>query len=431
MKTNEEYAKELLEFINESPTPYHAVLTTEGRLKNNNFIELKDSDKWNLTKGGKYYLKVNDSAIFAFVVGEGEIEETGFKIISAHTDSPGFKIKPKAEIITEGKYISLNTEVYGGPILNTWMDRPLSIAGRVTVNSDGFLPKKYFVNIKKPLLVIPNLAIHFNRRVNEGVELNPQRHTLPLLTVSRDKAEEGFLRKLLAKEIDVKDEDILDYDLFLYEYENGSIIGAEDELISSSRLDNLAMVHAGLEALIHSPKGESTKVVAFFDNEEIGSATRQGADSEILVHLLERIVIGLGKGREELFRAYANSFMISADLAHAVHPILSEKYDPLNRAVINGGPVIKISAAQKYTSDSVTTGVFEMICKRAGVPVQKFVNRSDERGGSTIGPISSTHLPIRSVDIGTPILAMHSVRELGGVDDQGYVIRAFLEFYKK
>lgn len=430
MKTNRQYAEELLKFINESPTAYHAVLTAEGILKSNKFNELKNTDKWKIAKGGKYYLKVNDSAIFAFTVGEGEIEETGFKIIGAHTDSPGFKIKPRVEMVTSGKYISLNTEVYGGPILNTWMDRPLSIAGRITAISNDFLPKKFFVNIKKPLLVIPNLAIHFNRKVNEGIEINPQRHTLPLLTVSQDRVQEGYLRKLLAKEIKVREDDILDYDLFLYEYAKGSIVGAEDEMISSSRLDNLAMVHAGLEALVHSPNGEGIKVVAFFDNEEIGSATRQGADSEVLAHLLERIVIGLGKGREELFRAYANSFMISADLAHAVHPILSEKYDPLNRAVINGGPVIKISAAQRYTSDSVTSGVFEMICKRAGVPVQKFVNRSDERGGSTIGPISSTHLPIKSVDIGTPILAMHSIRELGGVEDQGYVIKAFLEFYK-
>ena len=430
MKTNREYAEELLEFINESPTAYHAVLTAEGILKNNNFIELKARDKWTITKGGKYYFKVNDSAIFAFEVGEGEIEETGFRIIGAHTDSPGFKIKPRAEIVSEGKYITLNTEVYGGPFLNTWMDRPLSIAGRITTNSNGFMPKKYFVNINKPLLVIPNLAIHLNRRVNEGVQINPQRHTLPLLSVSKGVVEKDYLRKLLAKEMNINEEEILDYDLYLYEYEKGSIIGAENELISSSRLDNLAMVHAALEALIHSPKAEGIKVAAFFDNEEVGSATRQGADSEILPHLLERILLALGKGREELFRAYANSFMISADLAHAVHPTISEKYDPLNRTVINGGPVIKISAAQRYTSDSVTRGVFEMICKRAGVPVQKFVNRSDERGGSTIGPISSTHLPIKSVDIGSPILAMHSIRELGGVEDQGYIIKAFLEFYK-
>lgn len=431
MKENRKYAEELLDFINESPTAYHAVLTTEKLLKSKGFTELKAEDKWNITRGGKYFTKRNDSSIFAFVIGSGEIEETGFKIIGAHTDSPGFKIKPNPEILTEGKYITLNTEVYGGPILNTWMDRPLSIAGRVTVASDEFLPKKLFININKPVMLIPNLAIHFNRQVNEGVAINPQRHTLPLMAVINNKLEkEGYLTRLMAKELGVKEDEILDFDVYLYECDKGSIIGAEEDFISSGRLDNLAMVHAGLEALISSGENLGVNVLACFDNEEVGSSTRQGADSETLPHILERILLALGKDREDLFRAYANSFMISADLAHAVHPNTSEKYDPINRSVINGGPVIKLSAAQKYTSDSVTAGAYEMLCKKAGVPVQKFVNRSDEKGGSTIGPISSTHLPIKSVDIGTPVLAMHSIRELGGVEDHGYVIKSFLEFFK-
>lgn len=431
MKDNKTYAKELLDFISNSPTAYHAVITTEEVLKNKGFKELNSEDKWNLASGGKYYIKINDSSIFAFTIGKGKVEKEGFKIIGAHTDSPGFKIKPNPEISAEGKYISLNTEVYGGPIMNTWMDRPLSVAGRVTLRSKGFLPKKSFININKPILVIPNLAIHFNRQVNEGVTINPQKHTLPLLAVIKDTAQKnGYLVKLMAKELKVKEEDILDFDLYLYEYEKGMIVGSEEEFISSGRLDNLAMVHAGLEALINTEVNSGINVLACFDNEEVGSSTRQGADSEILPHILERILIALGKGREDLFRAYANSFMISADLAHAVHPNSSEKYDPINRAVINGGPVIKISAAQRYTSDSITSGAYEMLCNKADVPVQKYVNRSDERGGSTIGPISSTHLPIKSVDIGTPILAMHSIRELGGVEDHGYVIKSFLEFFK-
>jgi aspartyl aminopeptidase len=430
MKDNRKYAEELLDFINESPTAYHAVLTAEGILRNRGFEELKAEDKWNIVPGGKYYTITNDSAIFAFSVGKGNIEEEGFKIIGAHTDSPGFKIKPNPEISADGKYISLNTEVYGGPIMNTWMDRPLSAAGRVTVRTDKFLPKRLFANIKRPIMVIPNLAIHFNRQVNEGVVINPQKHTLPLLAVINDTFEKSdYLINLLSKELQVKKEDILDFDLYLYEYEKGSIIGAEEDFISSGRLDNLSMVHAGLEALTKTEAHRGVNLLACFDNEEVGSSSRQGADSETLPHIMERILISLGKGREDLFRAYANSFMISADLAHAVHPNTSEKYDPINRAVINGGPVVKISAAQRYTSDSVTAGVYEMICSRAGVPVQKFVNRSDERGGSTIGPITSTHVPIKSVDIGTPILAMHSVRELGGVADHGYVIKSFLEFY--
>ncbi|WP_163191896.1 M18 family aminopeptidase [Clostridium thermarum] len=430
MKDNRKYAEELLAFINESPTAYHAVLTTEGILKNKGYEELKAEDKWSIMAGGKYYTKINDSAIFAFNVGHGNIEEHGFKIIGAHTDSPGFKIKPNPEICAEGKYISLNTEVYGGPIMNTWLDRPLSVAGRVAVRTNGLLPKTLFVNIKRPIMVIPNLAIHFNRQANEGVPVNPQKHTLPLLAVIKDKVEKNeYLIKLLSKELKVEKEEILDFDLYLYEYEKGSIVGSEEDFISSGRLDNLAMVHAGLEALINTNAQGGVNLLACFDNEEVGSSTRQGADSEVLPHILERILLSLGKGREELFRAYAHSFMISADLAHAIHPNSTEKYDPINRAVINGGPVIKVSAAQKYTSDSVTAGVYEMICKRAGVPVQRFVNRSDERGGSTIGPISSTHLPIKSVDIGTPILAMHSVRELGGVHDHGYVIKSFTEFF--
>ena len=431
MKDTRTYANELLDFIGNSPTAFHAVLTLEKTLKAKGFNELKSEDKWNLTSGEKYYIKRNDSSIFAFTIGKGKIEKEGFKIIGTHTDSPGFKIKPKPEISSDGMYISLNTEVYGGPILNTWMDRPLSVAGRVTLKGKGFLPKKSFINITKPIMVIPNLAIHFNRQVNEGVAINPQRHTLPLLAVINDKVQkDGYLVKLIAKELRVKEDEILDFDLYLYEYEKGMIIGAEEEFISAGRLDNLAMVHAGLEALVNTEGNTGVNVLACFDNEEIGSSTRQGADSETLPHILERILIALGKDREDLFRAYANSFMISADLAHAIHPNTSEKYDPINRAVINGGPVIKISAAQRYTSDSVTSGAYEMLCNRAGVPVQKFVNRSDERGGSTIGPISSTHLPIKSVDIGTPILAMHSIRELGGVEDQGYVIKSFLEFYK-
>lgn len=423
-------AQELLNFIYESPTAFHAVLSTESELKKSGFEELHKEDKWDIEKGGKYYVKENDSAIFAFTIGSGEVEKEGFRIIGAHTDAPGFRIKPQPELKTEGAYIILNTEVYGGPIMNTWMDRPLSAAGRVSVKTDGFLPRQMFVNIRRPILIIPNLAIHFNRNVNEGMNINPQRHTLPMLTLVKDNEErKNYITGLLASELSIKEEDILDYDLFLYEFEKGTIMGLEEEFISSGRLDNLAMVHAGLNALTAASGSAAVNVLACFDNEEVGSGTRQGADSETLPHILERILIALGKSREDLFRAYAGSFMISADLAHAVHPNTSEKYDPVNRTVINRGPVIKISAAQKYTSDSITSGAYEMLCKRAGVPVQKFVNRSDERGGSTIGPITSAHLPIKSVDIGTPVLAMHSIRELGGVEDHKYVTQSFLEFY--
>jgi aspartyl aminopeptidase len=425
-------AQELIDFLYESPTAFHAVESVKKMLSPCGFKELKEADKWNIVKGGKYYVTKNDSAIIAFIVGEGEIEEEGFKIIGAHTDSPTFRVKPSPEVITENSYVKLNTEVYGGPILNTWLDRPLALAGRVALRGQNVLyPETKLVNINRPIMIIPNLAIHMNRNVNAGVELNKQKDMLPMLTLVNETLEKNkYLLNTLAAELSVAAEDILDFDLFLYEYEKGSIIGLNNEFISSGRMDDVAMVHAGIRALANSVVGKSINIAACFDNEEVGSSTKQGADSEFLASILERICLCLGKTREDFYRSLARSFMISADLAHAVHPNAGEKHDPINRPMLNKGPVIKISASQSYTTDSVSGAVYEELCKRAGVPVQKFVNRSDERGGSTIGPISSTHLHIRSVDMGTPILAMHSVRELGGVMDHTYVIKSFEEFYK-
>jgi aspartyl aminopeptidase len=427
------FAQELIDFIYESPTAFHAVERVKRELEPAGFVELKEEEKWEIKKGGKYYITKNDSAIIAFIAGSGEVEESGFKIIGAHTDSPTFRVKPHPEMVSENQYVKLNIEVYGGPILNTWLDRPLSIAGRVTLKSeDAFYPRTELVNIKKPIIVIPNLAIHMNRNVNSGVELNKQKDMLPLLSVVSEELEKDkYLLNIIAKELKVEMDEVLDFDLFLYEYEKGCIMGLNDEFISSSRLDDLSMVHAGIRALISSEVGLATNVMACFDNEEVGSTTKQGANSPYMAYVLERIVLSLGKSREDYFRALAKSFMISADLAHAVHPNVGEKHDPVNRPVINKGPVIKISAAQSYTTDSNSCAVFEQLCRNAGVPVQKFVNRSDERGGSTIGPLSSTHVNIRSVDMGTPILAMHSVRELGGVKDHTYVTESFKEFYKK
>ncbi|SFM11474.1 M18 family aminopeptidase [Pelosinus propionicus] len=427
-----EFAQELIEFIYESPTAFHAVETVKKRLLQCGFIEIQEEETWNLKKGGKYFVTKNDSAIAAFVLGMGNPEEWGFKIIGAHTDSPTFRIKPAPEMISEGNYVRLNTEVYGGPILSTWLDRPLSAAGRITVRSENILyPETKFVNIKRPILIIPNLAIHMNREVNKGIELNPQKDTLPLLSHINESLEAGnYLLNEIAKELEVDLSSIIDFDLYLYEYEKGSIIGLASEFISSGRLDDLAMVHAGMEALLRVDAVQATNILIAFDNEEIGSRTKQGGDSPFLASVLERILISQEKGREEFFRSLAKSFMISADLAHAVHPNIGEKHDPVNRPILNKGPVIKISAKQSYTTDSNSDAVYEEICKQAGVPVQKFVNRSDLAGGSTIGPISSSHLAIRSVDMGTPILAMHSIRELGGVLDHTYVTASFEEFYK-
>lgn len=424
-------ANELINFLYESPTAFQAVKNVKDTLEFEGFKELKENDRWNIELEGKYFVTKNDSALIAFVVGVGDIAESGFKIIGAHTDSPGFKIKPNPEIVVENTYIKLNTEVYGGPILSTWFDRPLALAGRVTLRSENPLkPDNRLVNINKPILIIPNLAIHMNREVNEGYKINKQKDTLPLLSLVNEKLEKGnYLMELLCKELCCKKEEILDFELYPYEYEKGSLIGLNEEFISSGRLDDLSMVHAGIKALMESKVSKATNVMVCFDNEEVGSSTKQGGDSDFLKTVLERIVLALGNGREDFFRALSESFMISADLAHAIHPNLGEKHDPIVRPVLGKGPVIKISASQSYTSDSDSAAVYEMICKNAGVNVQKFVNRSDMRGGSTIGPISSTHLPIRSVDMGTPILAMHSIRELGATKDHLDCIKSFIEFF--
>lgn len=432
MNTKIELAENLIDFIYESPSAFHAVKSIKEVLAKKEFIELNEGERWELEKGGKYYVVRNDSAIISFIVGNGIIAKKGFKIIGAHTDSPSFRIKPSPEITAERNYVKLNTEVYGGPILNTWLDRPLSLAGRVAVKGKNLLyPESALVNIKRPIMIIPNLAIHMNRAINKGVELNKQTDVLPLLGIINDTLEkDNLLVKTIAKEFNIKPEEILDFDLFLYEYDRGNIMGLNNEFVSSSRLDDLEMVHAGVIALSNSDATEATSILACFDNEEVGSSTKQGADSELLASTLERIVISFGGDREDYFRALYKSFMISADAAHAVHPNRGDKSDPTNRPIINKGPVIKISSNQKYTSDSNSIAVYEAICEKAKVPVQKFVNRSDEPGGSTIGPISSTHVGIRSVDIGTPLLAMHSVRELCGVDDHFYVKKSFEEFYR-
>ncbi len=425
------FSEKLIDFIYESPTSFHAVKNIKSKLLKNDFKELDLRQKWNIKKGKKYFVTKNDSAIIAFIAGNGEINETGFRIIGAHTDSPTFRIKPSPEIVSDG-YLKLNTEVYGGPILNTWMDRPLSFAGRVSIKGKDLLnPVNKLVNIKKPVLIIPNLAIHMNRKINEGIELNKQKDMLPVMSLADgDFAKEDYIKYLLSKELKVSSSDIVDFDLFLYEYEKGCIMGINDEFISCGRLDDLAMVSAGIEALINTKAGQSTKLMVCFDNEEIGSRTKQGAGSPMLRNILERIVFLLGGDTEDFHRAIYSSYMISADMAHAVHPNYNEKHDPTNKPKINKGPVIKINANQNYTTDSDSDTVYELICKKAGIPVQKFVNRSDERGGSTIGPISSSHLDIRSIDIGNPMLAMHSIREFGGVLDQYYVQKSFEQFYK-
>lgn len=434
MLNQKQFAKDLLDFISASPTSYHVVRNIKAALLRKKFTELSHKETWHLRAGGKYFISLGDSSIVAFQVGKGKIDKDGFRIIAAHTDSPGFKLKPNPEKTGAGGFRQLTVEPYGGMIVNTWFDRPLSLAGRVALKSENVIhPEIKFINFKRPLMVIPNVAIHLNRAVNEGIELNKQNHVVPIFGLTEGKqATESMLLKLLANELNVSKESIIDFDLFLYDTQQGQFFGAEEEFISSGKLDNLAMVHAGIDALIGTEQhvSEATNVMVCFDNEEVGSKTKQGAGSPFLRHVLERIVRSQINAFDEYYKAIDNSFMISADMAHAVHPNYAEKHDPNHLPKINGGPVIKYHANQQYTTDGYSAAVFQQLCEKVGVPVQKFVNRSDSQGGSTLGNISTSQIELQTVDVGNPMLAMHSIREMGGVKDHYYMKMVFEEFYR-
>lgn len=424
----------LLQCLDSSPVNFLAVQTLESQLQQMGF-ECLDPSKplGEMVPGRTFYLKKNDSSIYAFRLGQQEMAQTGFHMICAHCDSPTFRIKPNAEMTSEGGIVRLNTEVYGGPIMSTWFDRPLSIAGRVILRSeDAMQPVTRLLNIKRPLLQISNLAIHFNRQVNDGVKLSRQKDVLPILGIVTDELERGnLLMNVICEELQVIQQDVLDFDLYLYETTPACTFGVHDEFISSGRLDDLSMAFAGLEAMrnvLDSP-ALHTQVLAIFDNEETGSQTKQGAGSPFLSTILQRIVLAQGGTLESYYQSIEKSFMVSADNAHAWHPNYSEKYDPTNHPVLGGGPVIKFNAAQKYASDAVSAAVFASLCQQAGVPCQRFVNHSDVAGGSTLGNILASSIPLRGVDMGNPILAMHSVRETGAVADQVYAVKAFTQFY--
>ena len=425
----------LIEFLQESPVNFLAVQAVARRLEAAGYQSLDVTSPFpSLRAGDKYYVTKNDSSLYAFHLGEHPMSETGFRLICAHCDSPTFRIKPHAEMTGEGGIVRLNTEVYGGPIMSTWFDRPLSLAGRVIVRGEDALhPRTLLLHIRRPLLVIANLAIHFNRQVNDGVKLSKQKDMLPLLGIVSSQLEEGnLLMNLITSELNVEARDILDFDLYLYDVAPATTVGAHGEFISAGRLDDLSMVHAGLEALLSTADNvhPTTHVLAIFDNEETGSQTKQGAGSPFLAQTLERLILAQGGTREDFFRAIELSFMISADNAHAWHPNYSEKYDPTNHPVLGGGPVIKFNAAQKYASDAVSAAVFAEICREANVPCQHFVNHSDVAGGSTLGNILASSLPLRGVDMGNPILGMHSVRETGSTLDHQYCIQAFTQFFR-
>lgn len=426
------FAENMLDFIYESPTQFNAVAVSAEMLEKNGFEKLNPKENWKLEVGKKYYTTKNSSALVAFKVNSDEVEKEGFRIIGSHTDSPGFRIKPNAEMESCGAYLKLNTEGYGGMILSTWLDRPLAMAGRVFLRGENpFKPVEKIVNINKPVCIIPNLAIHMNRSINDGYKYNKQTDMLPLVGLINEQLEkDNYMVKLLASELDVEVEEIIDFDIFLYEYEKGCFTGANEEFISTGRLDNLSMYYSSVEALLDSDSKSGISIAVGFDNEEVGSSTKQGADSNMLLNILERICISLGKDRQQFFEAIENSFIISSDLAHAVHPNVNGMADPTNRPVMGKGPVIKVHAGQAYTSDGYSISVYKEICRECGVKYQEFVNKSDQRGGSTIGPISSTHIDIPSVDIGAPILSMHSIRELGCSEDFYNTYKTFVKFYE-
>ena len=426
----------LFQFLESSPVNFLAVDTICKRLNDAGFRCFDASSRLESVKAGeKFYVVKNDSSIYAFVIGRQPLAEKGFHMICSHCDSPTFRIKPNAEMLREGM-LSLNTEVYGGPIMSTWFDRPLSLAGRVIVESGDILrPDTRLLHIRRPLLTIPNLAIHFNRQVNDGVKLSKQTDMLPLMaaTVNEELKKEGVLLSLISEELNVSIPDILDFDLYLYDTTPPSTFGLQQEMISAGRLDDLSMVHASLEALIAATEEgipEQTNVMAVFDNEETGSQTKQGAGSPFLRSMIERIIIAQEGRGDDFYRAVEQAFMISADNAHAWHPNYSSKYDPTNHPHLGLGPVIKLNASQKYATDAVSAAVFAGICRKAGVPFQYFVNHSDVAGGSTLGNILASSLPVRGVDMGNGVLAMHSVRETASVADHLYCIKAFTEFYR-
>lgn len=430
--------KRLLSFLDASPVNFLAVKNLTEELQQHGYRRIDTTEALGTVKAGdKFFVTKNDSSIYAFQIGRKPLAETGFHMICAHCDSPTFRIKPHAEIDCEGGIVKLNTEVYGGPIMSTWFDRPLTLAGRVIVKSkDVMTPTTLLLHVKRPLLQISNLAIHFNRQVNDGVKLSRQKDVLPILGIINDELEKGnLLMNIILEELNklqtVAREDILDFDLYLADATPACTFGAHNELISSGRLDDLSMCFAGLEALLTSQPTDTTQVLAIFDNEETGSQTKQGAGSPFLSYMLKRIALAQGGTEEAYYQAVERAFMISADNAHAWHPNYSEKYDPTNHPMLGGGPVIKFNAAQKYASDAYSASVFAGLCKKAGVPCQRFVNHSDVAGGSTLGNILASSIPLRGVDMGNAILAMHSCRETGSTADHEFCVKVFTQFYQE
>jgi M18 family aminopeptidase len=415
--------RKLMDFLDHSVNAFFAVENMREILLKEGFHPLYEGEDWQLESGEKYFVTRNDSALIAFVLPKKPIK--GFQMMASHSDSPVFKVKTDPEIEVDKAYIQLNVEKYGGMICSPWLDRPLSVAGRVLLRTSKGVETR-LLNIDRDLLIIPNLAIHMNREVNDGYKFNAQKDMLPLFSTEEGK---GGFRKIVAEALSVKEECILDWDLFLYNRQKATFLGAEEEFIGSGRLDDLQCAFASLQGILSAKPKDSVAVHCVYDNEEVGSGTKQGAGSTFLKDVLHRILAAFQGGEEEFIKALQNSFLISADNAHAVHPSHLDKADPVNRPYMNRGIVLKYSANQKYTTDAVSGAVFKSFCEKAKVPFQCFTNRSDMLGGSTLGNISNSQVALNTVDIGLAQLSMHSPFETAGVLDSYYLVEVAKLFY--
>lgn len=418
--------KDLQKFIQKSPSSYQASESIINQLKMNEFKELQEKSTWNFEPGGSYYLIRNMSSVIAFRLGTENPSKSGFMIAGAHTDSPSLKLKSEGGNWKDG-VARISTEAYGSPIISSWLDRELSIAGVVTLRVGGIWSRVLF-DYKKPVAIIPNLAIHLNREVNKGFEFNKQNHLQAVIGIS--KSNNNPLKSLISNELNVESGDIGEMDLFLYDPGKGLVLG--NEYFVAPRIDNLAMCHCILTSLISSKASDATQVAVFYDNEEIGSLTYQGANSSFLSEILERIVLAdKNNSKEDYFMAKASSFLISADGAHGVHPNFSDKHDPDYAPMLNSGPVIKLNASYKYATTSETSLVFQRLCEELSISYQKFAGRSDIPSGSTIGAISAANLGIRTVDVGNPMWAMHSIRETCGTMDHALMNKVLMHYFNR
>lgn len=427
-----DYRKEIGELeavLKAGVSPFHTILNAKEQLEASGFQELRLGSAWNLEKGTGYYVDAFHSTLIAFTVPEN-LSSPSLRLAASHTDWPCLKVKPSPEVTTKA-YGKLNVEVYGGAILNTWLDRPLSMAGRVCVSGKTpFCPVTKFIDFKRPLLTIPNLAIHLNREVNNGVAYNPQVDMLPLITMVDEKLNDHqYFLKLLADEAGIKQEDILDYEFYIYNCDQPQLVGINEEFYSAPRLDNLTSVHACISGIISAQRKENINISALYDNEEIGSKTKQGAASGLMDHIMEKIYLALGFDRASYLDALFNGFLLSMDVAQSYHPNKTENFDIKNQVLLNDGIAIKLAASQSYATDAASTSVIEALCRENNIPYKKYSNRSNIKGGSTLGSISSAMLTMPTVDVGIPLLAMHSARELMGTKDQAAIVELTKAFF--